>query len=99
MRMHCFEVHSAEKQQLGSLYLIRSTIDEFNSYTAACLEPGRYLVIDELINYWLGVGMPDDLKKISRNPHVICRKVKTLAAHHTFCIVRIDPVGDPKPKE
>lgn len=98
MRMHCFEVHSAEKQQLDPLYQIRSTIDAFNSHMAACLEPGKYLVIDESMNQWLGVGMPN-LKKVPRKPHPIGQEFKTLADHHTFCIVRMDTVGDPKPKE
>ena len=37
---------------------------------AASLEPGRYLVVDESMNQWLGVGMLN-LKKIPRKPHPI----------------------------
>lgn len=98
MQMHVFEVHSFEKQQLDPLYQIRSTIEAFNEHMAKCLTPGKYLVIDESMNQWLGTGMPN-LKKVPRKPHPIGQEFKTLADHHTFCIVQMDTVSDPRPKE
>jgi hypothetical protein len=65
---------------------------------AKCLIPGKYLVIDESMIQWLGTGMPN-LKKVPRKPHPIGQEFKTLADHHTFCILQMDTVSDPKLKE
>ncbi|CEP07628.1 hypothetical protein, partial, partial [Parasitella parasitica] len=97
-RMHVFEVPSKEKQLDDPLYQIRSTIQAFNTYMSSCITPGKYLVIDESMNQWLGIGMPN-LKKVPRKPHPIGQEFKTLADHHTYCILQIDTVSDPKPKE
>lgn len=59
MKMHVFEVPNKEKQENDPLYQISSTIKAFNSHMPACLEPAKYLVIDESMNQWLGVGMPN----------------------------------------
>ncbi|CAO3621055.1 unnamed protein product [Mucor hiemalis] len=80
------------------LYQIRSTIDAFNDRMAYCITPGKYLVIDESMNQWLGTGMPN-LKKVPRKPHPIGQEFKTLADHHTYCILRMDTVSDPLQKE
>lgn len=50
------------------------------------------------MNQWLGVGMPN-VKKVSRKPHPIGQEFKTLADYHTNCIIRLDTVSDPCPKE
>ncbi|KAG2194176.1 hypothetical protein INT46_002212 [Mucor plumbeus] len=90
MHIHVFEIYSFEKQQLDPLYQVRSTIEAFNDHMAKCLIPGKYLVIDQSMNQWLGTGMPNLKKK---------QEFKTLADHHTFCILQMDTVSDPKPKE
>lgn len=98
LRMHVFEVPSREKQVLDPLYQIRTTIEAFNSHMPNCLVPGKYLVVDESMNQWLGTGMPN-VKKVPRKPHPIGQEFKTLADHHTYCILRMDTVSDPKDKE
>ncbi|CEP15479.1 hypothetical protein [Parasitella parasitica] len=62
---------------------IRSTIQAFNTHMSSCITPGKCFVIDESMNQWLGIG----------------QEFKTLADHHTYCILQIDTVSDPKPKE
>jgi hypothetical protein len=57
MQMHVFEVPSKSKQTEDPLYQIRSTIDAFNDHMAACLIPGKYLIIDESMNQWLSIGI------------------------------------------
>lgn len=98
VRMHVFEVPTKEKQVSDPLYQIRSTICAFNNHMVNCVSPGKYLVIDESMNQWLGTGMPN-LKKVPRKPHPIGQEFKTLADHHTYCILQIDTVSDPRPKE
>ncbi|KAG2194272.1 hypothetical protein INT47_009682 [Mucor saturninus] len=98
MRMHVFEVYSVEKQKVDPLYQIRSAIEAFNDHMATCVTPGKYLVVDESMNQWLGAGMPN-LKNVPRKPHPIGQEFKTLADHHTYCILRMDTVSDPKVKE
>ncbi|CEP20141.1 hypothetical protein [Parasitella parasitica] len=96
--MHVLEVCSIDKFRNDPLYQIRSTIEAFNNHMENCIKPGRYLVIDKSMNQWLGIGMPN-LKKVPRKPHPIGQEFKTLADHHTNCILRIDTTCDPKPKE
>lgn len=96
--MHIFEIHSVEMQQRDPLYQIRRTIEAFNNHMEKCVTPGKYLVIDESMNQWLGTGMPN-LKKVPRKPHPIGQEFKTLADHHSYCILRLDTVSDPKSKE
>lgn len=98
MQMHVFEQYSVEKQRRDPLYQIRSTIDAFNKHMTKCVIPGKYLVVDESMNQWLGTGMPN-VKKVPRKPHPIGQEFKTLADHHSFCILRMDTVSDPCPKE
>jgi hypothetical protein len=80
------------------LYQIRSTLNAFNDHLNNCLIPGKYLVIDETMNQWLGVGMPN-LKKVPRKPHPIGQEFKSVADYHTNCIIRLDTVSDPCVKE
>lgn len=98
MRMHVFEVYSKTEQQRDPLYQIRSTIAAFNQHMPECVTPGMYLVVDESMNQWLGTGMPN-LKKVPRKPHPIGQEFKTLADHHTYCILQMDAVSDPVSKE
>lgn len=98
MRMHVFEVYSAEKLANDRLYQIRATLDAFNAHMSDCLVPGKYLVVDETMNQWLGVGMPN-VKKVPRKPHSIGQEFKSLADYHTNCILRLDTVSDPCTKE
>ncbi|CAO3607093.1 unnamed protein product [Mucor hiemalis] len=98
MKMHVFEVPSKQQQVDDLLYQIRTTIAVFNEHMVKCIIPAKYLVIDESMNQWLGTGMPN-LKKVPRKPHPIGQEFKTLADHHTYCIIQIDTVSDPKPKE
>ncbi|KAK4518209.1 uncharacterized protein ATC70_001561 [Mucor velutinosus] len=63
-----------------------------------CISPGKYLVIDESMNQWLGIGMPN-IKKVPGKPHPIGQEFKTLADCHTSCILRMDTVSDPVSKE
>lgn len=57
------------------------------------MTPGHYLCVDESMNQWLGKGMPN-VVKIPRKPHSIGQEYKTLADSETYCILRLDPVGD-----
>jgi len=98
MRMHVFEVPGKENQLIDPLYQIRSTISAFNCHMPMCISPGKYLVIDESMNQWLGIGMPN-IKKVPRKPHPIGQEFKTLADCHTSCILRMDTVSDPVSKE
>jgi hypothetical protein len=98
MRMHVFEVPSKEKQVNDPLYQIRSTLNAFNDHMKDCLTPGKHLVIDETMNQWLGVGMPN-LKKVPRKPHPTGQEFKSLADYYTSAIIRLDTVSDPRPKE
>lgn len=98
MTMHTLEVPSKEKEIRDPLYQIRSTLQAFNDHMADCVVPAKYLVVDESMNQWLGVGMPN-LKKVPRKPHPIGQEFKTLADHHTSCILRLDTTGDPVPQE
>jgi hypothetical protein len=98
IKMQVLEVPSKEKQVRDPLYQIRSTIDAFNDHMEQRIEPGKYLVIDESMNQWLGTGMPN-LKKVPRKPHPIGQEFKTLADHYSFCILRMDTVSDPCAKE
>ncbi|OAD09196.1 hypothetical protein MUCCIDRAFT_159352 [Mucor lusitanicus CBS 277.49] len=98
MRMHTFEVPSIERKQADPLYQIRSTIKIFNEHMARCVVPGKYLVIDESMHQWLGERMPN-LKKVPQKPHPIGQEFKTLADHHSYCILQMDTVSDPLPKE
>lgn len=59
---------------------------------------GKYLVIDEFMDQWLGTGIPN-LKKVPRKPRPIGQELKTLVDNHCYCILRIDTVSDPCPKE
>lgn len=70
MKMHFFGVCSAEKFALDPLYHIRTTIDAFYNQSASCLTSCKYVVIDESMNQWLGVGIPN-VKKVPRRPHPI----------------------------
>ncbi|CEP11427.1 hypothetical protein [Parasitella parasitica] len=97
MRMHVFEEPSRAKQIDDSLYQIHASIQVFNDHMPSCLTPGKYLVIDESMNQWLGIGMSN--LKVPRKPDPIGQEFKTLADHHTFCVLRIDTVSDPKAKE
>ncbi|OAD01501.1 hypothetical protein MUCCIDRAFT_112951 [Mucor lusitanicus CBS 277.49] len=79
---------------------IRSTIKIFNEYLAKCVVPGRYWVIDESMNQWLGGERMPNLKKVPRKPHPIGQEeFKTLADRHSYCILQMDTVSDPLPKE
>lgn len=98
MQMHTFEIPTIEKQQNDPLYQIRATITAFNEHMASCIVPGKYLVVDESMNQWLGIGMPN-LKKVPRKPHPIGQEFKTLADHHSYCILQMDTVSDPVSKE
>lgn len=98
MKMHTFEIPSKQAQTADPLYQIRSTITAFNDHMEKCITPGKYLVIDESMNQWLGTGMPN-IKKVPRKPHSIGQEFKTLADNHTYCIIRIDTVSDPCQKE
>jgi hypothetical protein len=62
-----------------------------------CLIPGKHLVIDETMNQWLGVGMPN-LKKVPRKPHPTGQEFKSLADYYTSAIIRLDTVSDPPTK-
>ncbi|KAK4516813.1 uncharacterized protein ATC70_011792 [Mucor velutinosus] len=42
--------------------------------------------------------MPN-LKKVPQKPHPIGQEFKTLADHHSYCILQTDTVSDPMPKE
>jgi hypothetical protein len=95
MKMHVFEVCSIEKLLNDPLYQIRSTLETFNEHMASCLVPGKYSVIDESMNQWLGLGMPN-AKKVPRKPHPIGQEFKSLADYHTDCILRLDTVSDPQ---
>ncbi|ORE10367.1 hypothetical protein BCV72DRAFT_26222 [Rhizopus microsporus var. microsporus] len=98
MKMHVFEIPSKQAQELDPLYQIRSTIQAFNDHMAKCIIPGKYLVIDDSMNQWLGAGTPN-LKKVPRKLHPIGQEFKTLADNHCYCILRVDTVSDPCPKE
>ncbi|ORE07660.1 hypothetical protein BCV72DRAFT_241069 [Rhizopus microsporus var. microsporus] len=98
MKMHVFEIPSNQAQELDPLYQIKSITQAFNDHMDKCIIRGKYLVIDESMNQWLGTGMPN-LKKIPRKPHPIGQEFKTLADNHCYCILRIDTVSDPCPKE
>ena len=98
MRMHVFEIPSRVAQAVDPLYQIRSTIEAFNDHMTRCIIPGKYLVIDESMNQWLGTGMPN-LKKVPRKPHPIGQEFKTLGDYDTSCILRMDTVSDPCSKE
>ncbi|OBZ82421.1 hypothetical protein A0J61_09529 [Choanephora cucurbitarum] len=91
MRMHTFEVPGLSRKLANSLYQICPTITSFNDHMVNCLVPGKCSVIDESMNPWLGV--------VPRKPHPIGQEFKTLTDHHTHCILRIDTVSDPRPKE
>ncbi|KAL7312849.1 phosphatidylinositol-binding protein scs2, variant 2 [Mucor circinelloides] len=65
---------------------------------ASCIAPGKYLVVDESMNQWLGNGMPN-LKKVPRKPHPIGQEFKTLADHHSYCILQMDTVSNTVSKE
>ncbi|PHZ10704.1 uncharacterized protein RHIMIDRAFT_239526 [Rhizopus microsporus ATCC 52813] len=98
MKMHVFEIPSKQAQELDPLYQIRSTIQAFNDHMPKCIIPGKYLVIDDSMNQWLGASTPN-LKKVPRKPHPIGQEFKTLADNHCYCILRVDTVSDPCPKE
>ncbi|KAL9542487.1 hypothetical protein PS6_009776 [Mucor atramentarius] len=99
MRMHTFEIPTIEKQQNDPLfYQIRATITAFNEHMASCIVPGKYLAVDESMNQWLGIGMPN-LKKVPRKSHPIGQEFKTLADHRPYCILQMDTVSDPVAKE
>jgi hypothetical protein len=97
MRMHVFEVPSKEKQVNDSLYQIKSTLNESNDHIKDYLIPGKHLVIDETMNQWLKVGMPN-LKEVSRKPHPIGQEFKSLADYYTNAIIRLGTVNDPRLK-
>lgn len=96
--MHFFGVCSAEKFALDPLYHIRTTIDAFYNQSASCLTSCKYVVIDESMNQWLGVGIPN-VKKVPRRPHPIGQEFQTLADYRTNCIIRLDNVSYSCPKE
>jgi hypothetical protein len=98
MRMHVFEVPSKEKQVNDPLYQIRATLDAFNDHLKDRLTPGKYLIIDETINQWLDIGMPN-LKKSPHKLHLTGQEFKSLVDCHTNAIVRLDTVSNPRPKE
>jgi hypothetical protein len=98
MRMHVFEVPSKEKQVNDPLYQIRETLNAFNGHMKDCLTPGKHFVIDETMNQWLGVGMPN-LEKVPRKQYPIGQEFKSLADYYTNAIIRLDTVSDPRPKE
>jgi hypothetical protein len=76
VRMHVFEVYSLEKLNSDPLYQIRSTIDAFNDHMAKCVIRAKYLVIDESMNQWLGIGIPN-VKKVPRKPHPVGQELKS----------------------
>ncbi|RCH81741.1 hypothetical protein CU097_005367, partial [Rhizopus azygosporus] len=88
MKMHVFETPSRQAQELDPLYQIRSIVQAINDHIAKCIIPGKYLVIDEFMNQWLGTDMPN-LKKVLRKPHPIGQEFKTLADNHCYCILRM----------
>lgn len=98
MKWHTFEFPSKRQQLVDPLYQIRSTLTAFNEHMVKCIIPAKHLVIDESMNQWLGIGLPN-LKKVPRKPHPIGQEFKTLADHHTYCILQIDTVSDPCAKE
>ncbi|CAO0796277.1 unnamed protein product [Mucor circinelloides] len=88
-----------KKQQNDPLNQIRATTIAFNEHMmASCIVPGKDLVVDETMNQWLGIGMPN-LKKVPRKPHPIGQEFKTLADRHSYCILQMDTVSDAVSKE
>ena len=97
-RTQCFEMPSLTRRRQDPLYQILGFLEAFNEHLVSCLEPGKYLVIDESMNQWLGIGMPN-VKKVPRKPHPIGQEFKTVADYHTNCILQLDTQCDDFPKE
>ena len=97
-RMQCFEMPSLARQREDPLYQIRDLLAALNEHLVGCLEPCKYLVVDESMNQWLGIGMPN-VKKVPRKPHPIGQEFKSIADYHTNCILQLDTQCDDFPKE
>jgi hypothetical protein len=72
-------------------------MEAYNENLAECMDPGKYLCIDESMCQWLGRHMPN-IKHVPRKPHPIGQEYKTIADCDTCCILRLDFVSDKKKK-
>ncbi|KAG0188944.1 hypothetical protein DFQ28_004124 [Apophysomyces sp. BC1034] len=62
------------------------------------MAPGRYMCVDESMNQWLEMGMPN-IKKVLRKSHPIGQEYKCIADNISRIIMRLDFVSDPFPKK
>ncbi|KAG0177799.1 hypothetical protein DFQ28_004134, partial [Apophysomyces sp. BC1034] len=58
-QMHVFVAPDGQRSHGDALYQPRSFLTAFNDHMVHTMAPGRYMCIDESMNQWLGMGMPN----------------------------------------
>ena len=72
-----------------SHYLVRTSIDHFNSHAVKIYGPGWLIVVDESMIAWTGRGMPGWIV-VPRKPKPMGMECKTACCSETKIIIRLD---------